>query len=208
MSHASIAETCEFGSLRYKNCVIKIIEQKSVVGGDGLIGTDFFSHFLVELDFEKHKVHLSPQPKRQPSDQGYDRTVIPGFTPVFRFNHALLIPTRVNESEEGLFLLDTGASISNIDSTFAGHSTKLRDEQSFQIQGIEGKVDRVSTADRAQIEFARFRQRNVDLPAFDLNSGQHTEVRMAGILGLPVISMFRLTIDYRNGLVKFDYLGK
>ena len=28
---------------------------------------------------------------------------------------------------------------------------------------------------------------------------------MVSILGLPVLSMFRLTIDYRNGLVKFDY---
>ena len=134
LSHASIAETCEFGPLRYKNCVIKIIEQKSVIGGDGLIGTDFFSRFLVELDFERHKVRLSPQPKRSPSEQGYDRTVTPGFTPVFRFNHALLIPTRVNESEEGLFLLDTGASISNIDSTFAGHSTKLRGEDRLQVR--------------------------------------------------------------------------
>jgi hypothetical protein len=48
----------------------------------------------------------------------------------------------------------------------------------------------------------------VDLPAFDLNSGQHTEVRMLEILGMPVLSIFRLAIDYRNGLVKFDYLGK
>ena len=53
-----------------------------------------------------------------------------------------------------------------------------------------------------------FRQRNVDLPAFDLNSRKNIEVRTAGIIGLPVLSMFRFTIDYRNGLVKLDYLGK
>jgi hypothetical protein len=126
---------------------------------------------------------------------------------VFRAGHALLIPTRVNESEEGLFLLDTGASISNIDSTFAANSTKLRGEERLHISGIEGKVNKVSTADKALLEFARFRQRNVDLPAFDLNPGRERQVRMAGIIGLPVLSMFRLTIDYRNGLVKFDYLG-
>lgn len=31
---------------------------------------------------------------------------------------------------------------------------------------------------------------------------------MSGILGLPVLAMFRLDIDYRNGLVNFDYVMK
>jgi len=31
---------------------------------------------------------------------------------------------------------------------------------------------------------------------------------MAGIIGIPVLSLFRMTIDYRNGLVKFVYLGE
>jgi predicted aspartyl protease len=208
LSHASVAETCAFGPLHYKNCVVSIVEQKNVTGVDGLVGTDFFYRFLVELDFQQHKVRLKPLPKREPNEQGYDRTVTAGFTPIFRFGHALMIPTRVNGSEEGLFLLDTGASLSNIDSTFAKNSTKLRGEDRLRVEGIEGKVQKVSTADRAVVEFARFRQSNVDLPAFDLNSGQHSEVRMAGIIGIPVLSMFRLTIDYRNGMVKFDYLGK
>jgi hypothetical protein len=40
------------------------------------------------------------------------------------------------------------------------------------------------------------------------NSPRHQEVRMSGILGLPVLAMFRLDIDYRNGLVNFDYVMK
>jgi len=31
---------------------------------------------------------------------------------------------------------------------------------------------------------------------------------MSGILGLTVLQFFRLTIDYRNGLVDFDYILK
>jgi hypothetical protein len=76
------------------------------------------------------------------------------------------------------------------------------------VEGIEGKVKNVSTADRAVVEFARFRQQSVDLPAFDLNARRRVEVRIAGIMGMPVLGLFRLTIDYRNGLVKFDYLGE
>jgi hypothetical protein len=31
---------------------------------------------------------------------------------------------------------------------------------------------------------------------------------MAGVLGLPVLALFRLTLDYRNDLIKFDYIYK
>jgi tetratricopeptide (TPR) repeat protein len=208
LSHAGIAETCEFGPVHYKNCVVDIIEGKDFLGRDGLVGLDFFSDFLVELDFEKGKLRLSPHPKRPPNEQGYDRTITAGFTPVFRHGHYLLIPTRVNESEEGLFLIDTGASISNIDSTFATSVSKVRSEDRLHVEGVEGKVKKVTTADHALVEFARFRQQNVDLPAFDLNSGKNVSIRMAGIIGMPVLGVFRLTIDYRNGLVKFDFRGE
>jgi hypothetical protein len=47
------------------------------------------------------------------------------------------------------------------------------------------------------------------MTAIDLNnSPDHQDVRMSGILGLPVLAMFRLTLDYRNGLVKFDPVFK
>jgi hypothetical protein len=43
------------------------------------------------------------------------------------------------------------------------------------------------------------------MTAIDLNSApDHQEVRMAGILGMPVLALFRLTIDYRNGFVMFE----
>jgi hypothetical protein len=59
------------------------------------------------------------------------------------------------------------------------------------------------------LEFGHFRQRNLGLAAFNINNGpNHQEVRLAGILGLPVLVMFRLTLDYRDGLVKFDYVLK
>jgi hypothetical protein len=31
---------------------------------------------------------------------------------------------------------------------------------------------------------------------------------MAGVLGLPVLALFRLRLDYRNRLVEFDYIYK
>ena len=118
------------------------------------------------------------------------------------------IPALVNGKGPFFFLIDTGASISNTDSTFAKSVSKVRNEDRLHVEGVEGKVKKVTTADRALVEFARFLQQNVDLPAFDLNSGKNVGIRMAGIIGMPVLGVCRLTIDYRNGLVKFEYRGE
>lgn len=210
----AFASTCTIARLEYKNCVFQSLEGKGRIAGDedGLIGTDFFSDYLIHLDFQRHSMKLTPLPVRPAIAQGYDREIPAGetgFTPVFRYGHSLMIPTKVNGKHSGLFLLDTGASISNIDSSFARLSTKLHGDEFMHVRGISGKVQDVFEADKAELEFARFRQRNLGLTAFNLNnSPRHQEVRLSGILGLPVLVMFRLDLDYRNGLVKFDYILK
>ncbi len=210
----AIAEYCQIGSLKYKTCALQALEGKGRVGGqeDGLIGADFFAAYLIHIDFQKKLLHLTPLPQRPPNPQGYDRVIGPdeaGFTPVFRFGHGLFVLTTVNGKSSGLFLLDTGAGLSNIDSTFARLSTKIHGNDFMHVKGISGSVKDVFEADKAELQFAHFRQSNLGLVAFNLNNApEHQEFRMAGILGIPVLSMFRLTIDYRNGLVNFDYVFK
>ena len=213
-SFAAVAPTCQIATLKFKNCLIEALEGKGSIAGDedGLIGADFFSNYLVTLDFEKSSMHLEPLPPRPPNPQGYDRSVPPNesqFTPVFRFGHELFVSTKVNDKWIGLFLLDTGAGLSNIDSTFARLSTKIHGDSWVKIHGVSGDVKNVFEADKAELQFGRFKQRNLGLTAFNLNnSPEHQEVRMAGILGYPVLSLFRLTLDYRNGLVNFEYKPK
>jgi hypothetical protein len=46
------------------------------------------------------------------------------------------------------------------------------------------------------------------MTSFDMwpqSRGIGTEI--SGFLGLPVLSLFTITIDYRDGVVKFDYKG-
>ncbi|MBV9613282.1 MAG: aspartyl protease family protein [Acidobacteriaceae bacterium] len=208
----AVAKDCTIGTLKYTNCAFEATEGKGRIAGDedGLIGADFFSDYILLIDFQKRLLHLTPQPSRPPNPQGYDRTVPQdeaGFTPVFRSGGHLFVYTRVNNKSAGLFLLDTGSSFSNIDSTFARLSTKVHGDEYVRVRGVSGQVKDVFEADKAELEFGRFRQRNIGLTAFNLNNApDHQEFRMAGILGIPVLSLFRLTIDYRNGLVNFDYI--
>lgn len=212
-SFAAIADSCEVGPLHFKRCVVRSVVGNSHLqaDADGLIGADFFSEYLITIDFQKHVMHLSPLPSRPPNPQRYDAEVPPeerDFTPVLRQGNHLYLPTKLNDSTWGLFLLDTGAGTSNVDSNFARLSTKIHGNSYMKIRGISGQVKNVFEADKAVLQFGQYRQNNLGLIAFDLNNHpeDHQEFRMSGILGMPVLSLFRLSIDYRNGLVKFDYV--
>lgn len=210
----SIADTCTIGTLTFKTCLFGAVEGKARISGyeDGLIGADVFSDYVIAIDFQKRTLQLTPQPERPYNPQGYDRVIPPGeetFTKVFRYGHQLLVPTKLNDKSWGLFLLDTGAEMSNVDSTFARLSTKIHGNEYMRVEGVSGQVKDVFEADKAVLQFSRYKQNNLGLTAFNLNNPSgHQEFRLAGILGIPVLSMFRLTIDYRNGLVNFDYIFK
>ncbi len=210
----AVADSCDIGPLKFKACSIAVTEGKARVAGDddGLLGADVFAGYIVQIDFQKMKLHLTPQPEREPNPQGYDRVIAPeekDFTPVFRFGHRLMVPTALNGKSVGLFLIDTGGGMSTVDSTFARLSTKIHTDNFMRVKGVSGNVKDVFEVDKALIQFARFQQRNFGLTSFNLNnSPEHEEVRMDGILGFPVLYLFRLTLDYRNGLVKFEYANK
>ena len=209
---AAVADTCGIGTLRYKTCLVRAAEGPLRLTGDedGLIGTDVFSDYLVEIDFRKQQLRLTPQPPREPNPEGHDsKGPGDGWTRVFRYGHLLFVPTNLNGKSSGLFLIDSGAVMSNVDSTFARLSTKIHGNPGMRVYGLSGDVNDVLRADRAVITFAGYKQKNIGLTSFNLNSSaEHHDVRIDGILGFSVLDMFRLTLDYRNGLVKFEYTRK
>jgi hypothetical protein len=208
----SIAETCSIGTVKFKTCIFQATEGKRGVmdDEDGLLGPDVFADYLITIDFQRRTLHLVPLPERPPNPQGYDRTPLAsesGYTPIFRFGHALFVSTKVNGKSTGLFVLDTGSETSFMDSTFARLSTKIHGNEYMHVKGLSGSVNQVFEADKAELQFARFRQSNLGLTSINLNNnGEHQDVRMDGVLGLPVLTLFRLSLDYRNGLVNFDYV--
>jgi hypothetical protein len=59
-----IAKSIQIGELEYQDCRVDVIEKRSVLGDDGLIGGDIFNHYLVDIDFPKEKLRLTPLPAR------------------------------------------------------------------------------------------------------------------------------------------------
>ena len=177
---------------------------------NGLIGPDLFQRFLITLDFRKREVRLDPLPGPQWDGQEridrYSGRELKGFSQVYRFGHDLLIKTAYGQSQTGFFLLDTGSGENLISGAAARGVAKVRGEDRFEMSGISGKVHKLESANEVILGFAGYRQRVRDFIALDLSNisrGAGTEV--AGILGLPTLILFDLTIDYRDGMVKFIF---
>jgi tetratricopeptide (TPR) repeat protein len=58
------AQSIRIGDLEFQNCPVRVLESRSVAGEDGLIGSDVFADFLVEIDFPNEKLKLGELPKR------------------------------------------------------------------------------------------------------------------------------------------------
>jgi len=163
----------------------------------------------VTLDFIGGRLRLDPLPGYRPGDNElHDRTEVEEAqhsARVFRFGHLLLVPARVSDSREVLFVMDTGSDRTLISYDMAAEVSKVNRDDGAHMQGISGQVLDLYKTGNVFLQFAGFRQRSPGMTSMDMwpqSRGIGTEV--SGFLGLPVLSLFTLTIDYRDGVVRFE----
>ncbi len=215
--YVGLATAIEIGDLRFENCPVRILDKRTVLEDEGLIGTDFFEQFLVNLDFPHEKLRLRQLPARPNENDAVVSAANPVFhdayvaqemrsyTKVYHFGHYLLVPTKVGAIPAKLFLLDTGGLASEITPATAREVTKLRDDSQRMVAGIGGSVKKLYRAEKIILEFGNLRQENQDLIAFDLSSAsQSVGTEISGTLGFSTLRPLNINIDYRDGLVDFD----
>jgi predicted aspartyl protease len=205
--YRAVAEHFRIGDVEYRNAVVNVTGQSLVGIEDGLIGSNVFSEFLITLDFAGGKLRLNPLPGFRPGNELQDRMESPEMRDaarVFRFGHILLVPARVG-SRDGLFVMDSGAARSMMSYDLAAEVSKLNRDDKTGIRGLSGKVGDVYATGKVVLEFAGFRQNNLGMTAIDtLELSHRLGTEISGFLGLPILDLFKLTIDYRDGLVKFE----
>ncbi|HYL77422.1 MAG TPA: aspartyl protease family protein [Bryobacteraceae bacterium] len=209
-SHGAIAREVRIGGAVFADYLLDVAGRKSIYGEDGIIGTDVFAEFLVTLDFRQRKLVLDPLPGGRPVRQRtYDRAALPAlkdFTPVFRVDHLLLVETTIAETKPVLFILDTGASSTMISTQAAFRATKVHLDSGTRLRGVSGNVQKVWRTDDFVMQFAGFHQKNRNTIALDLEQlSKDAGIELSGLLGLPLLRAFILSLDYRDGLVKFQY---
>ena len=128
------------------------------------------------------------------------------WTKVFRFGHGMLVPTIVNDSKPMLFGLDTGA-FSNILSLRAGRQVgKVSSEDRVRVRGLNGEVNKVYSSSKATLRFGHLQQPNLDIITLDLSTvSRHTGTEVSGFLGFAMLRLLEVKLDYRDGLVDFEY---
>lgn len=215
----------QIGDIEFEDCNVEVVDQGPVAGNEGLIGATVFSRFLVDIDMPNRKLRLSNLPARPNEaptegalESGQERTSAPQFndryiapemqsyTRIFRIGHMLLIPTKLNNSVSKLFLIDTGAFNNLVSPDAAREVTHVSDDPRMRVKGLSGTVKNVYSGDELTLQFANLQQRNLDIVSLDMKNmsdGAGTEI--SGTLGFAMLRMLDMKIDYRDGLVAFNY---
>jgi hypothetical protein len=149
----------------------------------------------------------TPEPKstrRLPKDR-YIAPEMANWTKVFRFGHTMLVPTFVNDSPAMLFGLDTGA-FANVLSLREGRQLgKVNSEDRLRVNGLNGEVNKVYSA-KATLRFAHLQQPSMDVVTFDLSpESRRIGTEVSGFLGFAMLRVLDVKLDYRDGLVDFEY---
>jgi predicted aspartyl protease len=221
-----VADSVRIGGIEFKNCSVEALSNFSVMGGghigerldsgDGLVGMDIFSRYLVTLDYVKHEIRLEPLPQL-PSDapaqldalggspandlSNYDRFKAPSmknWTNVYRRGHEIIMPTVINGGKPALFIVDTGADTNLIDLGLAKQVTHSKDSISY-MRGLSG-TSKLSEAGSFTVDFAGLR-----LPVTSMDSVPLSKFDgISGFIGYPTLEQLVMHIDYRDNLVLFE----
>jgi len=211
-SYLAWIDNINIGGLQFHDCVVVVSSKNDVADEAGLIGADVFDKFLVTLDFRNWRVLLAPLPRNPsaPADDAVaqDRYIAPemqSFTKFYRFGHDIVVPVVVNDKAVGNFILDTGADLNTMSPEFAAQVTKARDDHDYVMKGVSGKVSEVLTGQKAILQVAGMRIESHDLPVFSTyGASASTGTEIAGFIGIRTLVQMKMTIDYRDGLVKLE----
>jgi tetratricopeptide (TPR) repeat protein len=148
------------------------------------------------------------QPTAQTSRYN-DRYIAPemhSYVQTFRIGHMLLVPTKINEGDEKLFLLDTGAFDNTITPDAAQEVTKVHRAPLRKVQGMSGDVKRVYVAHEVTLDFGHLRQTVPDMVSFDMSRvSRYAGTEVSGTLGLVMLRLLKVRLDYRDALADFQY---
>ena len=211
-AHREIARKVDIGGVVFNDYPVEIVEGK-VEEDAGLVGTDVFQQFLVTVDLPGEHIGLTPYPNMQAApdlDAPSQRTLsaaTEGFFPFYRVGHMIMVPTKVSDKGPFLFIVDTGARDTILLRDVAAQVGKVKADNHVQFKGVQGRTRQVYEIENAVLEFAGIRQRNAQgitvLDGSDVRTDVGTDI--GGFLGARALIYLSTTIDYRNGLIKFEY---
>jgi tetratricopeptide (TPR) repeat protein len=245
-AHIGYADSVRIGEMEFRSCPVYVVDRLPQ-GQDGIIGTDVFSQFLIEIDFPNSTLRLSqlpprpgetpPKPFLKTSDEEpgqepspdpagapgassagasqsrswtsryQDRYIAPemhSYVQAFRLDHMLLVPTKINDGPEKLFLLDTGSFDNTITPSAAQEVTRIHRAPAL---GVHRDLKKVYVADKVMLDFGHLRQTVPHMVSIDMTrTSRRAGTEISGTLGMVMLNLLKVRLDYRDALADFQYI--
>ncbi len=125
--------------------------------------------------------------------------------PITEWHNRLYVPVTVNDTH-GMFMLDTGASMSVVDSDFASRAGVGWDkfQPRLQLEGVGGKLTGIVRAGRLRmLEFGGLKIPDREMPMSELLLKQPNEQKVDGLLGADMLYLLDLELDFQAGIARF-----
>ncbi len=204
-------DSLHIGPLEFRDCLVGVSDTPFANKGDGFIGTDVFSPYLISLNFPASKLTLAPLPPlpnpvelKLPLDR-FTAPELTNYAPVYHRQQFLLLPVLVNNRERRLFALDSGMGMSTMTSEVAHLVSSTRMNFTNSLATVGGGTIQIYR-DHFDFTFANVsfdnqaRVLEFDPSTIDASAG----FEIAGLLGFDMLHGAAIQMDYRDGLVRLD----
>jgi hypothetical protein len=182
-------------------------------GAEGVIGLKILSSYLITLDFPGKKLVLETLPARPQemvaTDGLYNRYTAPtmkDYTSILVSGSDLILPLSLNGKPPLLFLVDNGVG-SSVTSPGAGYElTTGHKDAKFETRDFKELMSSIYTIQDATLSFAGVSLKEAQIFPFDTSVfTDDAGMEISGLIGTKTLYRTTIHIDYRDGLIKFDY---
>ena len=223
-------DSFQIGDARVSNVPVYIREfHSSQEPVDGYIGLSVLSHFVATVDYGEHVFSIVRDDAR-PAAGGEQAAAAAGASAAPQIADApqpsprrvFEIPIRSTSSGvwsglvrvEGVskptnFIIDTGATVSVVSTQLAERETLSRFEQKFRLSvfGAAGVTEDVPLLMLPRVTVGEYVQANLAAAVLDMDPLNETSgFEQAGIIGGNLLRFFRVTFDFRRGLLRLEMI--
>jgi len=123
------------------------------------------------------------------------------YSQIYRTGNSLILPAGLNAAKVKLFVLDVGRSETTVAPDVAREVTKVH-EKDMGIPGLKALI-----ADEITFNFAHLSQKLTGVVSADTSGvSKAVGTEISGYIGANTFSLLIMHIDFRDGLVKFEYI--
>jgi hypothetical protein len=190
------ARTVELGDLTLHDVPLLIAHRQLPDGLQGVLPLSAFAEFFIRLDLPGRSLDLLPYSREQAETSGA--------LPAVSSNRLLFLKGTVNETHQGYFLLDTGASYNAVSRNMVRRLNISEALASLiPLQGGVAEMDAPLLTGLVRLRFPTNELARGPIVALDLSTAsRYHNLEVSGLIGYPALSGSVLLVNYRDAFVR------